>query len=74
MKLRKNRRKNENRDQEELEVGVFDALEKYSNNSPVYHIFKENLTPGVFEPMSIKFYFVETSAYHIAYCRFLSPE
>jgi hypothetical protein len=45
----------------------------YSNISPIYQIFKENLIPIVFEPMQIKSYFVETSVSHITYRRFLRP-
>jgi hypothetical protein len=38
-----------------FEVGALYASEKYSDLSPVYHIFKENLILIVFEPMPIKF-------------------
>jgi hypothetical protein len=64
-------RKKESQGQEEFEAGAPDASEKYSNISLVEHIFKQNLIPIVFEPMPVKFYIVETSVYHITYCRFL---
>jgi hypothetical protein len=41
----KNRRKKENSGQEELEVGAVSASAKYSNISPVYHIFNKKLNP-----------------------------
>jgi hypothetical protein len=47
------------RGQDGLEVGALYASEKYSNVSPVYHIFKENIISMVFEPMPISFYFVD---------------
>jgi hypothetical protein len=64
---------NESWSQEEVEVGALDVSEKYSNISPVYHIFKVNLIPIIFEPMPIEFYFVEASVYHITYGKTLSP-
>jgi hypothetical protein len=69
----KNGRKKESRGEEELKAGTLYASEKYSNISPVYHIFKKHFIPIVFEPMPVKFYFVETSVSHITYCKFLSP-
>jgi hypothetical protein len=68
-----NRWKIETRGQESLEVGANYASKTDSDISPVYRLFKGNLIPIVFKPIPIKFYFVETSFYHITYYRFLSP-
>jgi hypothetical protein len=67
----KNRRKTESQGEEKLEVGTLYASEKYSNISSIYHIFKENLIPIVFQSMPIRFYFVYTSVYHVTYRMFL---
>jgi hypothetical protein len=42
----KNWRKKETQGQEELEDGTLYKSEKYSNISPVYHLFKKNRVTG----------------------------
>jgi hypothetical protein len=49
----KTRQKKQGRGREELEVDALYVSEKYSNISPVCHIFNKNLIPIVFEPAPI---------------------
>jgi hypothetical protein len=50
------------------------ALLMHQKSIQIFHqftIYSKNLIPIIFEPMAIKFYFVETSVYYIIYRRLL---